>query len=913
MDRGDFVGRERELRELRAGLAEALAGRGRLFLVSGEPGIGKTRLIEELAEEAGASGGVRVLWGRCWEGEGAPPFWPWVQALRSYVAECEPSALAEELGDAAESVAQLVPEIRRALPDVGPAAPTGDPDQARARLFDATVSFLRNASRRRPLLLVFDDIHWADQPSLLLVRFLARNLRDARVLVVGAYRDVELRTATGVEEMLADLSREMRHLELRGLSLGEVRQLVESAEGGGVSEAVASKLHAATDGNPLFVGEVIRSLSDEDPKEWRRLLSGRAPVPAAVRTAIRRHLTSFQPGCRQVLGVAAVIGREFDLDLLARAVGDEGAILDRLDEAIRGGMVTRVADTLDRYRFSHALVRETLYDDLGVAERPRLHRRIGQALEIRHTAAPPLADLAHHYFGASVLGETDKAIEYTERSAADAMRLLAYEEAARHLERALTLTERRGSSDERERCEILLRLGEALFGFDIARSREVFLEAATLAEKIGDGERLAVAALGVGGPNAASPTSVTFDRVQIDLLERALVALGEGETALRVTVMAQLANALFFSTSFARVHDLAEEALRIARRLNDPSTLLRVLVKTALALWRERAEMLAVAREIATLGDQCRVGPDILYAGNLVAFIAHLESGEIAETKQQAERVVEASRRGGSFVRSAVPMMSGALAALEGRFEDAERHTLELLELADETRNPLGRQVSFLQITLVRWQQGRLAEVVGGFRAAEARHPGIPASRTWLLWIDAELGNEADARALLAAMMPDGIPRLPRDLIWLQSLCLFSRAVIRLNDESRALALVELLRPYADRIAVAMVYSCFGPVALYLGGLATLLSRFDEAEDHFELALAKSARLGSPPWTAHTQHDYAKMLLRRGRAGDAAKAKDRRDESCARRAPPSHALHRHVLWLRPARSGFLGRHHLIRA
>src|SRR5688572_4482441 len=246
MDRGAFVGRERELRELRAGLAEALGGQGRLFLISGEPGIGKTRLVEELAGEAADSERARVLWGRCWEGEGAPPFWPWVQALRSYVTECERDDLAHDLGAGGAIVAQLVPEIRERIAELDDVGSTADPDQARARLFDATVSFLRNASRRRPLVLVFDDVHWADQPSLLLMRFLARSLRDARVLVLAAYRDVELRTATGVEERLADLSREMRVLELSGLSLGEVRQLVESEAGDDAGEAVVTKLHAAT-------------------------------------------------------------------------------------------------------------------------------------------------------------------------------------------------------------------------------------------------------------------------------------------------------------------------------------------------------------------------------------------------------------------------------------------------------------------------------------------------------------------------------------------------------------------------------------------------------------------------------------------------------------------------------------------
>src|SRR5438270_4608994 len=258
-----FVGRAKELRELRAGLDESLGGQGRLFLISGEPGIGKTRLAEELADEAARERAVRVLWGRCWEGEGGPALWPWVQCLRSYIADSDPAALGAEVDPGGAILGQLVPEIRQKLPELGAANLPADADQARVLLFDATVSFLRAVAQRRPLLLILDDLHWADQTTLLLMRFLTRNLRESRILMVGAYRDAELRSATHVEEILADLARETRQVGLSGLTVGEVGQFIDSAGGEGAGEVLASRVHAATEGNPFFVAEVVRLLAAE--------------------------------------------------------------------------------------------------------------------------------------------------------------------------------------------------------------------------------------------------------------------------------------------------------------------------------------------------------------------------------------------------------------------------------------------------------------------------------------------------------------------------------------------------------------------------------------------------------------------------------------------------------------------------
>jgi DNA-binding SARP family transcriptional activator len=480
--RSAFVGREAELDELRAGLEAAVAGRGRLVLVSGEPGAGKSRLAEQLTREASARG-ARVLTGRCWEGGGAPAYWPWVQSLRAYVRESAPELLHAELGSGAVELAQILPELREMLPGL-PEPASLDSDEARFRLLCATVEFLRNACADRVTVLVLDDLHAADPPSLVLLRFLARELRSIHLLVLGAYRDVDPVPGEPLSEMLVEVAREpgTRRLSLRGLSAREVTQYVDWTAPAIASPELATALHEQTEGNPLFVAESVQLLSLEaiarDSVGALRLM-----MPGTVREVIARRLTHLSEDCNRILLLASVLGREFPLDAVARLSGlslDE--LLDHLDEAIAAGVVSDVPGAPDRLRFSHVLIRDTLYDRLTAARRVWLHTRAAEALEDlygdlleSHEEAPErVLALAQHW---SEAGVPARAVACYRRGGELALRVFANYEAADALTRGLALFRQMPESPRRdeEELELTVMLGAARgWGApDYARARDL--------------------------------------------------------------------------------------------------------------------------------------------------------------------------------------------------------------------------------------------------------------------------------------------------------------------------------------------------------------------------------------------------------------------------------------------------------
>ena len=427
---GQLIGRDRELAALLDGLESALVGRGRLFLIAGEPGIGKSRLAEELTERARGRGAV-TLFGRAWEAGGAPAYWPWVQAIRTYARNRDPSTLRDQLGNGAADVAQMLPELRELLPEIGPPVSL-DPEGARFRLFDATATFLRTAAEVEAIVLVLDDLHVADTSSLLLLEFVARELAEMRVLVLGLYRDLEV----DPESPLSSLDRYASStLRLSGLREQEVARLIEERHDVESGEGLAAAIHRETEGNPLFVGEILRLLATEgrleDAADGPAL---RISIPATVRDVIGRRLRRLSDDCKSVLTLASVLGREFDLDALAGVTDHEvEGLFDLLDEAISAGVVGEVPGAHRRLRFAHVLIRDTLYDELTATRRMRLHRSVGEALEALYATDPDphLAELAHHFHEAVPAADAGKAIEYARRAGDRAATLLAYEEAAR--------------------------------------------------------------------------------------------------------------------------------------------------------------------------------------------------------------------------------------------------------------------------------------------------------------------------------------------------------------------------------------------------------------------------------------------------------------------------------------------------
>jgi tetratricopeptide (TPR) repeat protein len=489
---GSFVGRERELAELHTGLGDVTAGHSHLFLLSGEPGIGKTRLADEFGRQAVAQG-VRVAWGRCWEGSGAPAYWPWIQAVRACLGDTDAEQRAailssEATPQVAQDIAQLLPELRAAHapnPRYAGAQPA-DPEQARFQLFESVVTLLKNVARIGSLMVVIDDLHDADHPSLLLLKFVAGHSKDARILLVGTYRDTEVRQSQELTRMIGDLSREGHSLPIVGLSEAEVGEFVASSAGKKADDKLVADLYQATDGNPLFVDGVVRLLVAEGKLDRARLDSSAFNIPDGVRESIRRQLVKLSEETNLMLSIASVIGNDFEMGLLgqvSRSAAEE--VIERMEEAGRAGIVIDCATGASRFRFSHALVREALYKDLSAKSRIELHGEIGAAIEevYKDNLKQHLAALAHHFRAA---GNARKAIDYSIAAADEAEAVFAYENALAHLRPVLAMAESR-EHDDSQRAAVLLRLGRISCFFENREQGVTTLETALkIYEQIGD-------------------------------------------------------------------------------------------------------------------------------------------------------------------------------------------------------------------------------------------------------------------------------------------------------------------------------------------------------------------------------------------------------------------------------------------
>ena len=865
-----FVGRERELAGLAGALDDALAGRGRLVLLCGEPGIGKSRLAEELIGDA-KTRGARVLIGRCWEAGGAPAYWPWVQALRDYVRAVEPERLRAQLGAGAADLAQLLPELRELVPDVTErSAP--ESEGSRFRLFDAASSFLLSAAEARPLVIALDDLHAADEPSLLLLQFVARELGKGRVLVVGAYRDVDPTPTGQLTTTLTELARESVTLTLAlgGLDEADVARFVEIAAPGASAADLAPVVHAETEGNPLFVGETVRLLAAE-----RRLDdSASAPltVPQSVREVIGRRLRHLSHECNELLVLASVLGREFDLAALV-CVSDleHDQVLELLDEATDARVVSEVPGAIGRMRFAHALIRDAAYHGQRRSRRVRLHREVGEALEALYSSDldPHLAELAHHFFESAAGGEGQKAVAYARRAGAQAVALLAYEEAVRLYAMALEALGPDSAATARVRCELHLALADAKGrAGDSPGAKSSYLAAAELARSTGLPELLGRAAVGYGG-------RFVWDRAMSDerlvpLMQDALAALGDANSALRVQLLSRLAAALRGEPSRDRRERICEDAVRAARRLGDPAAIAYALdaAEAALHAPHTAQRRLDEGREIvslaATTGDRER-----LFDGHEHAFWAAWELGDPVARAAELDsmtRVAEELRQPAQLWMLAVARATLALA--EGRFTEAAEQIEHAWAIGERAQSRSAAAVArTLPLFLLRREQGRLEDFEQEVQGPGHEFSGPLMRRSVLAHVHAHLGRPNEARAALQELVSRDLSEWHVDEEWIVGICLLAETCAMVGEAGSAATLYEVLLPYGSLNAVAVPQLSVGSASRPLGILATVLDRFDDAERHFEEALEMDERMEAWHWLTHTQDAYARMLLQRDARG----------------------------------------------
>ncbi|MGH8683550.1 MAG: helix-turn-helix transcriptional regulator [Burkholderiales bacterium] len=890
-----FVGRERELAVLGAALEQTLGGQGQIVVLAGEPGIGKTRTAQMLARYA-ESCDVRVLWGRCYEEPGAPPYWPWLQVIRAYAETQDDERLRAILGPAASDLADMVPELAQHLPELPSAPRSADATQARFRLFDAIAGFWKRAATDTAHLLILDNLHWADTPSLRLLEFLAPEVGGNRLLVLGTYRDIELSRHHPLSNTLGELARDPRfqRVRLTGLSLGETSRFMAAASGRALPGDLLAAVHSQTEGNPLFLAEITRFLIQEGVLDAGASLAQPGPsrsaalrrIPEGVKEVIGTRLNRLSRSCNAVLANAAAIGRTFSVEVLARLLDEvpEGELVAALEEALAATVVEPVAEA-GCYQFSHALIRETLYEEIPAIRRARLHLRIGAALEERQGRDPMsnLAALAHHYCAALPGGDAAKAVEYARRAAERADRLFAYEEAARYYRLALQALEaKRTPDDATRRCQLLIALGEAQTkAGESLQAAEILLQAAESAKALGVAHDFARAA--VGFEEATWRPGMPGDAA-VRLLRDALAGLGEEDSILRAQVLSSLTRALIFSGALDEAMRVHEYAVAMARRIGDPGTLAAALRAVVSARWlpAQFAARFATTLEATRLAEQ--VGDrerfleaqswrlfDLMEVGDLKARAAEFETymRRVDELRQPFYRYIGVSSR-------------AMLALFEGRFEECERFAQQALEVGQRMPGLDAAGIFGMQMFSLRREQGRLKEL-----APLVSHfvQSTPEAATWrpgLALIYGELGFEDKARTEFEALAADDFAGVPQDGLWVTCIAYLAEVCAFLGDADRAATLYSALEPCDGRNIVAPPnVACFGAAARYLGMLAATMKRWPDAERHFEAALEMNARQGARPWLAHTQHQYAAMLLARKRPEDRERAAALLDEALA--------------------------------
>ncbi len=766
------------------------------------------------------SRGVRVAWGWGWPDEGAPGYWPWVQVMRSFGLD---------------------------IPWPGPARQDTSAS-GRFQLFDEVASLLFAESRIQPLLVLLDDLQWADQPSQLLLDFVARRLPAGAVAVVGSYRDVD--PVPG--PLLAALAGRTTVLPLTGLGIEAVTQLVAEVVGEHGAAGLAARVHGRTGGNPFFVQQV----------SWL-LQGGQGGIPPGVREALDRRFAALPADCAAALRTAAVAGQRFSADLVARVAGESPeAVADSLTAAVRARVVHR--DTSGGYRFAHDLFREYAYDQVPAADRARLHQRVGRQLEAERARGGDvsLAELASHFVQADP--EATSAWRYSVEAAREATARLAYEEAVRLWEHALVASSAAAAgAGPAGRIEAMLELAEARQRAGQGQDAgQAYLRAAELARTGQDPARLARAALGLHaiGTRAWWPP----DQV-VALLSEALDALGSGSGGepLRLQVMASLARALaWHGLDLSRARALAARAVAEARAAGEPLTLARCLLAQHHAIWAAGTarDRLRIAAEVALLaersGDQ-----EILLEARLLAATDRLELADPGFRAELDEfiRLAEASRQ--PRFRYAALIRRATLALLAGRLEETGQLIAQAEILGEECGEPGVRDVRYDQGWDLLTAQGRLGELAGTLPQMFP-DPESTQARGARAQVLIAAGARDEAAEVVAPLVDRGPEVMPANHQRLIGLAHAAEVTAALGIVPAAEKIYLALEPFAGQAVVSGVAVTFkGAVAHHLGVLAAALGRTAAAASHLEQAVATHDRLGAVTWSLRSQYELARLRL----------------------------------------------------
>ena len=890
---GVFVGRQREMGELKAALEDALSGRGRLVTLVGEPGIGKTRTALELATYAGLRQ-AQVLWGRCYEGEGAPPYWPWVQAIRSYVRDVDPEQLRSDMGAGAADIGQVVSEVRDRLPGLE-SPPQLEPEQARFRLFDSITSFLKSAGRRQPLVLVLDDLQWADHPSLLLLEFVARELSNARLLIIGTYRDMELSRQHPLSKSLGELTRErlFQRVLLRGLDQEDVGRFIELASGMAPPTGMVEAVYRQTEGNPLFVTEVVRLLVQEgafapghDEPDWK------VRLPEGVREVIGRRLDRLSERCNETLTIASVMGREFTREHLSPLIDDmtDDRLLEVLDEALSARVIEELPRTLGRYQFTHALIQETLAGELSTTRKVRLHGRIAEVLEqiYGNQSDAHAAELAYHFAEAQTVLGAEKLVHYALLAGEKALATYGHEEALAHFQ--IGLAGKEGQPMDAETAALCFGLGVAQAATlethqiqdavaSLTRAFDYYVEAGEVERAVAIAEH----------PFSILPGQTTG----VGLLITRALALVPPDSHEAGRLLSRYVGVLVNEQGeYEAAQEVFSRALDIARQEGDEALEMRILAGATepdvqyLRLQGALAKSLR-ALELAQHADDPRTEVNARFFGGLAQLtMANLEG----MGQQAAAMLAPAERLHDRHLLAGAHYLNQIASSLGGDWQTSRDHSDRGLAVSPiDPRLLFSRAILESEVGEADQAFAYMERIIEAMRLT-APVPTLAYSRTALLIpMIARITGQmdqldiAEEAAKIVLSSPDVTPR-----ICMTARCGLAMLAVLRNDVASAeeqYAALESGRglgvPASVMTTVRTVPISFTPIAHLLGLLAHTMGNLDQAMTHFEDSLTLCRRAGFRPDLAWTCCDFFDALLQRNGSGDRTKAMGLLEESLA--------------------------------
>jgi class 3 adenylate cyclase/tetratricopeptide (TPR) repeat protein len=880
------VGREAEMAAMSDALERVAGGGGReVVLISGEAGLGKTTLVAEFARAAFANGAC-VLFGHC-EEDLATPYQLFAEALGHYVTHAPEAQLAAHGALHGSDLARLVPALSSRLPGLPPSKAT-DADTERYQLFAATVALLAQASRPQPVVLVLDDLQWADKASLQLVRHVVAADKPMRVLLLATYRDSELSSSHPLLETLATLHRHhgvARHA-LNGLDDTDVVSLMEAAAGHVLDDAargLGHAVHRETDGNPFFVGEVLRHLAetgaisqDVDGRWAAADTVERMVLPDSIRVVIGARVGRLGRDAERVLSLASVTGRDFDLEVLARASGiPEEDLLDILDSASAAALVHELTACPGRFSFAHALIQHTLYQGLGPTRRARAHRRVAEALEALYGERPGdrVGDLARHWFNATQPMDRAKAIRYARQAGDAALDALAPGDALRYYTQALDLSTESDTSDPVLGIDLAIGLGTAQRQTGDPSFRDTLIDAARRAADLGDTDRLAAAAL-ANTRGALFSAGGVIDGDKVGILETTLDRLPP-EHPDRALILATMCAELTFGTPLERRQALADEALAIAEASGDDATLVRVLINVVYSLAVPSLLDQALARTADALLLAERLGdPVLLFWAAWQRTVAAVWAEDIEEADRCLGIMGNTAERLDQPTLNWVHRYGWAMRAqIAGNTALAEQLATEAAQIGLDSGQPDAELFYGGQYLIVNHQRGTLGELIPLIEQSIVNLPAFAGTLSSALALaHVEAGQLDQAHRVLEEAAAGGFD-LPIDPVWLVAIGDLADVAVACGDAKHAGPLFDRLAPCVGQVRTTGI-AVAGPVSQVLGGLATVLGRFDEADAYFARAAAFNERADAAFFAAGTNLSWGTMLAERQAPGDAERARD---------------------------------------